>query len=270
MKTGFRILTLAILFSAATASAQGRVESVSGSQVKLSVGSRDGVTVDQTGTIRQIRGVRDKIITVDVATFRVTDVQEQSCSAELTKLEEGARVGVGNRIAFDPPPPLADVVPAAEPRPETEDGSIQQPSPQLPPEPRPSRPRRTATAPAEPEGKPEPAAKREPEAMAGGTSPAAGQKAVQVGGGVKPPKRLKTVPPVYPDVAREARVQGIVILECTISPRGKVTRVQVLRGIPLLDQAAIDAVKQWEWEPTIIDGEAVPVIMTVTINFNLS
>ena len=63
---------------------------------------------------------------------------------------------------------------------------------------------------------------------------------------------------------------GVVILECTISPQGKVTDVKVLRGIPLLDQAAVDAVKQWVYTPTLLNGVPVPVIMTVTVNFKLS
>ncbi|MGE5125921.1 MAG: energy transducer TonB, partial [Betaproteobacteria bacterium] len=68
------------------------------------------------------------------------------------------------------------------------------------------------------------------------------QQAVRVGGQIKEPKKLKNVNPTYPDIAKQARVQGVVILECTISPQGKVTDVKVLRGIPLLDQAAVDAV----------------------------
>ena len=95
-------------------------------------------------------------------------------------------------------------------------------------------------------------------------------QAVRVGGQIKEPKKLKNVPPVYPDIAKQARVQGIVILECTISPQGKVTDVKVLRGIPLLDQAAQDAVKQWVYTPTLLNGVPVPVIMTVTVNFRLS
>ena len=60
-------------------------------------------------------------------------------------------------------------------------------------------------------------------------------QAVRVGGQIKEPKKLKNVNPAYPDIAKQARVQGVVILECTISPQGKVTDVKVLRGIPLLD-----------------------------------
>jgi periplasmic protein TonB len=95
-------------------------------------------------------------------------------------------------------------------------------------------------------------------------------QAVRVGGQIKEPKKLRNVAPSYPDIAKQARVQGVVILECTISPQGKVSDVKVLRGIPLLDQAAIDAVKQWVYTPTLLNGVPVPVIMTVTVNFKLS
>ena len=100
--------------------------------------------------------------------------------------------------------------------------------------------------------------------------PPPAQAAVRVGGQIKEPKKLKNVAPSYPDIAKQARVQGVVILECTISPQGKVTDVKVLRGIPLLDQAAIDAVRQWVYTPTLLNGVPVPVIMTVTVNFKLS
>ena len=95
-------------------------------------------------------------------------------------------------------------------------------------------------------------------------------QAVRVGGQIKEPKKLKNVNPVYPDIAKQARVQGVVILECTISPQGRVTDVKVLRGIPLLDAAAQEAVKQWVYTPTLLNGVPVPVIMTVTVNFRLS
>jgi protein TonB len=95
-------------------------------------------------------------------------------------------------------------------------------------------------------------------------------QAIRVGGQIKEPKKLKNVSPAYPDIAKQARVQGVVILECTISPQGKVTDVRVLRGIPLLDQAAIEAVKQWVYTPTLLNGVPMPVIMTVTVNFKLS
>lgn len=92
---------------------------------------------------------------------------------------------------------------------------------------------------------------------------------MRVGGEIREPHRLKDVKPAYPRIAQQSRVQGIVILECTISAQGQVTDVRVLRSIPLLDQAAIDAVKQWVYEPTLLNGVPVPVIMTVTVNFKL-
>jgi protein TonB len=106
--------------------------------------------------------------------------------------------------------------------------------------------------------------------VVGGLEAMAPIQAVRVGGQIKEPKKLRDIKPSYPDIAKQARVQGVVILECTISPQGKVTDVKVLRGIPLLDQAAIDAVKQWVYTPTLLNGVPVPVIMTVTVNFKLS
>jgi protein TonB len=93
---------------------------------------------------------------------------------------------------------------------------------------------------------------------------------VRVGGDIIEPAKVKNVPPVYPPIAIQARVQGIVILECTIDARGNVADARVLRSIPLLDQAAIDAVKQWVYQPTFLNGVPVPVIMTVTVNFGLN
>jgi TonB family protein len=87
---------------------------------------------------------------------------------------------------------------------------------------------------------------------------------------VRPPRQVKHVRPEYPDLAKQARVQGVVFLECGITAEGKVAHVRVLRPIPLLDDAARDAVRQWEYAPALEDGVAVPVMMTVTVNFKLS
>ena len=75
--------------------------------------------------------------------------------------------------------------------------------------------------------------------------------------------------PVYPDVAQSARVQGIVIIEAIIGPDGKVRDAKVLRSVPLLDDAALNAVRRWEYTPTLLNGVPVAVIMTVTVNFTL-
>ncbi len=95
---------------------------------------------------------------------------------------------------------------------------------------------------------------------------AAGSAApIRVGDGVPPPRKVHDVPPVYPSAARTLRVQGLVILEATIGPTGEVVDVEVLRSVlPELDAAAVAAVEQWRYEPTLVDGEAVPVVMTVT------
>lgn len=77
------------------------------------------------------------------------------------------------------------------------------------------------------------------------------------------------VPPTYPKVARDARVGGDVLLRVTVDEEGNVTNEQILSGHPLLIQAAIDAVKEWKYAPTILDGEPVPVIALVTVSFTL-
>jgi TonB family protein len=93
--------------------------------------------------------------------------------------------------------------------------------------------------------------------------------ALRVGGDVRPPIKLKDMAPDYPAIAQQARVQGVVILEVRIDEQGNVTDARPLRSIPLLDEAAIGAVKQWQYEPTLMNGVAVPIIMTVTVNFSL-
>ena len=92
---------------------------------------------------------------------------------------------------------------------------------------------------------------------------------VRVGGDIRAPRKIKDVAPDYPEVARSAGVQGVVIVEVTIGADGSVVDARVLRSVPLLDQAALDAVRQWVYEPVLKDGVATPVIMTVTVNFSL-
>jgi TonB family protein len=100
-------------------------------------------------------------------------------------------------------------------------------------------------------------------------STAAQQQPVRVGGPVRPPTKIKDVRPAYPPIAQSARVQGVVILETIIGPDGRVQEAKVLRSIPMLDAAALEAVRQWEFTPTLLNGVPVPVIMTVTVNFTL-
>jgi protein TonB len=91
--------------------------------------------------------------------------------------------------------------------------------------------------------------------------------AIRVGGNIKSPAKVYDVRPVYPDIAKAARVSGVVILEVRVAPDGTVEDAMVLRSIPLLDQAAIDAVRQWRFTPTLLNGQPVPVMLTVTVNF---
>ena len=95
------------------------------------------------------------------------------------------------------------------------------------------------------------------------------RKPVRPGGDVRVPEKIVHVPPVYPLIAIESRVTGVVILEATISESGTVENLRVLRSHPLLERAAIEAVRQWRYTPTRLNGVPVPVIMTVTVNFVL-
>jgi protein TonB len=92
---------------------------------------------------------------------------------------------------------------------------------------------------------------------------------VHVGGNVLAPRKIRDVKPVYPVIAQRSRVEGLVILEATIDTAGRVINVRVLQSKALLDQAAIDAVRQWEFTPTLLNGVPVSVIMNVTVNFRL-
>jgi TonB family protein len=106
-----------------------------------------------------------------------------------------------------------------------------------------------------------------PPAMA--SAAPSGLTPVRVGGNIKTPTKVKDVPPVYPPDALAARVTGVIILEVTIDTDGHVYDAKLLRSIPLLDNAALEAVRQWEFTPTELNGMRVPVIMTVTVNFTL-
>ena len=83
------------------------------------------------------------------------------------------------------------------------------------------------------------------------------------------PRKIRNIDPIYPTIAQTARVQGTVIVEATIATDGRVMDAKVLRSIPLLDAAALDAVRQWQYTPTMQNGVPVAVIMTVTVTFQL-
>jgi len=91
----------------------------------------------------------------------------------------------------------------------------------------------------------------------------------RIGGELQAPALIKRVEPDYPGVAVAGKVSGMVILEATVNESGVVTDVNVLRSIRLLDQAAIKAVKQWRYQPLILNGTPVPFILVVTLTFTL-
>ncbi len=94
-------------------------------------------------------------------------------------------------------------------------------------------------------------------------------KVVRIGGQLAAPKLIRKVNPVYPDLAVQSRVSAIVILEAEVDTRGYVRSVKVLRGHPLFDDSAVEAVKQWRYQPLLLNGEPTGFILTVTVTFNL-
>jgi protein TonB len=105
--------------------------------------------------------------------------------------------------------------------------------------------------------------------VGGGTAQQAGGEPQRVGGDIVPPAKVVHVTPVYPEIARTARVSGIVVVDCTIDPAGNVVDVRVLSGNPLLAPAAVEAVSRWTYTPSRLNGVPVSVLMTVTVRFDL-
>jgi protein TonB len=92
---------------------------------------------------------------------------------------------------------------------------------------------------------------------------------VRVGGDIKPPVKTKNVAPIYPPYAKQTRTQGVVMLDVTIGTDGKVKDIKVLRSVKELDDAAVTAVRGWEFKPTMVNGQAVQVITTIPVIFTL-
>jgi len=90
-----------------------------------------------------------------------------------------------------------------------------------------------------------------------------------VGGRVQAPRLVQLVQPVYPPLAKMARIQGDVQIDSVIDEHGDVTQMKVVSGSPLLVTAALEAVEQWKYQPTLLNGEPIPVEMIVTVHFNL-
>jgi len=104
----------------------------------------------------------------------------------------------------------------------------------------------------------------------GPAAAAGGQAPVRVGGDIAEPRKVMDAKPAYPQAAMAAKVSGVVIVEVVIDGSGGVRDAKVLRSVPMLDQAALDAVKQWRFTPTLLNGAPVDVIMTVTVSFTIS
>jgi protein TonB len=101
-------------------------------------------------------------------------------------------------------------------------------------------------------------------------APPAATPRMRVGGQIRAPQKIHDVPPVYPAIAQRARVEGLVILDASIGTDGRVRDVRVLRSVPLLDRAAVEAVRQWRFSPTLLNGTPVEVATTITVQFRLS
>jgi protein TonB len=100
-------------------------------------------------------------------------------------------------------------------------------------------------------------------------APKAPQGPVRVGGQVKAPQLTHRVNPTYPPMAQAANIEGAVLLEAQVNKAGRVESVRVVKGHSMLDQAAIAAVKQWQYEPLTLNGQAVEFILTVTVTFSI-
>ena len=87
---------------------------------------------------------------------------------------------------------------------------------------------------------------------------------------MKLPRLVHDVAPVYPPLARQAHLSAIIIMEVQVDDTGRVSRVKVLRGHPMFDQAAIDSIRQRRYEPLVLSGQAWPFVATVVMQFNLT
>jgi len=159
-----------------------------------------------------------------------------------------------------PAPAPATAIPPA-PQPAAEAG-------QRPPETRAAQPAETAApTPAVTETRPSADAPKPAPTGVAAAPPA--ETPLRVGGQVQEARLIRRREPVYPPLARQARIQGVVKLEAVIGPDGRVEKVEAISGPPLLRQAAIDAVRQWVYEPSRLNGQPVRVTTQIEINFTL-
>jgi len=100
-------------------------------------------------------------------------------------------------------------------------------------------------------------------------SQGASPQSVTVGQSVMAGQIVAKVAPIYPPLARQARVQGAVVLEATISENGEIVDLHVVSGHPMLVTAAVEAVKQWRYRPYLLNGQPVSVQTQIQVNFRL-
>lgn len=93
---------------------------------------------------------------------------------------------------------------------------------------------------------------------------------IEVGGNVRAPEKISYPQPAYTEIARKARIQGVVIVQAIIDKQGNVTNVKVLKGLPMgLEEAAVEAIKTWKFKPATLNGKPVAVYYNLTVNFKL-
>ena len=103
-----------------------------------------------------------------------------------------------------------------------------------------------------------------------GPPPAEPEGPIIVAGDVTKPEKVSGPDPVYTEIARKARIQGVVIVQAIINKQGQVENVKVLKGLPMgLDQAAVEAVKRWQFKPATLNGKPVAVYYNLTVNFRI-
>jgi len=161
--------------------------------------------------------------------------------------------------AGPPPAPATSPAPAQQPVAEAN---------QRPAETRAAQPTETA-APAPVVTETRPAAEAPKPAPTAATAAPSAETPLRVGGQVQEARLIRRREPVYPPLARQARIQGVVKLEAVIGPDGRVEKVEAISGPPLLRQAAVDAVRQWVYEPSRLNGQPVRVTTQIEINFTL-
>ncbi len=92
---------------------------------------------------------------------------------------------------------------------------------------------------------------------------------IRVGGGVQAAKLIESVPPDYPPLARQARIQGVVRFVIVLATGGEVMSVQLIGGHPLLAPAAMEAIRRWRYSPTLLNGQPVEVVTVADVTFTL-